>query len=93
MKHGTYPGPETPACAFFRHVVHAAYFQVYNVRRDFGIVWIYEMLALGIFRLDGNASQSSRQNQADKVQGGAQRTWVDNTVRIRCDLLFERRRE
>ena len=57
MRRETHPGPKTPALPFFGGVVHAAYFQVYNVRGELGIAWIYEMFVFGIFRLDGNVNK------------------------------------
>ena len=64
MRRETHPGPKTPALPFFGDVVHAAYFQVYNVRGDFGIVWIYGIFAVGIFRLQGNVNKAARQKKA-----------------------------
>ena len=64
IKHGTHPCPQASACAFFDRFVHAAYFQVYNVRGDFGIVWIYGIFAVGIFRLQGNVNKAARQKKA-----------------------------
>ena len=64
IKHSTHPCPQASACAFFDRFVHAAYFQVYNVRGDFGIVWIYGIFAVGIFRLQGNVNKAARQKKA-----------------------------
>ena len=69
MEKGTYPCTETSASPFFGRAVHAAYFQVYNVRGDFGIVRIY-WLVLGIFRLDGNVNKEARQRKGDEYKAG-----------------------
>lgn len=59
MRRETHPGPKTPALPFFGDVVHAAYFQVYNVRGNLGIAWIYETFAFRSFRLDGNVNKNT----------------------------------
>ena len=64
MEVETYPSTKSSARPFFRRVVHAAYFQVYNVRGDFGIVRIYGIFAVGIFRLQGNVNKAARQKKA-----------------------------
>ena len=67
MKRWTHPGSKTSALPFFDDFVHAAYFQVYNVRGDLGIVRIYNF-GLGIFRLDGNVNKEARQRKPWKYK-------------------------
>ncbi len=61
------------------------------MRGDLSIVRIYE-LALGNFRLHGNVNKEGVREGWRNTRA-LQRTWVDNTVWVRWDLLFERRRE